>query len=67
MAILAIPGMVTILVMRTIVAIFVVVVCLYRSQGGPDVATGLGQRFASLVALFQHAAYVRTRARPLHM
>ena len=37
-------------------------VCLYRSQGDPDVATGTRSANASPAAL-QHAAIVRTRAR----
>ena len=56
---LALPVAVVLLV----VVVVVVVVCLYRSQESPDVATGLGQRFVSLVAQWQHATYVRTRAR----
>ena len=50
-------------VVLRVVVVVVVVVCLYRSQESPDVATGLGQRFVSLVAQWQHATYVRTRAR----
>ena len=45
-----------------VVVVLVVVVCLYRSQGDPDVATGTRSAIASPAAL-QHATIVRTRAR----